>query len=72
MSGAFRHVDVRTSVATGSLVVKSVTPTELVVDLGGITTLLADVPEGVSVHSNGRAFRHCHLPIQIATRAGFA
>uniref|UniRef100_A0A383W198 Auto-transporter adhesin head GIN domain-containing protein n=1 Tax=Tetradesmus obliquus TaxID=3088 RepID=A0A383W198_TETOB len=49
VSGAFKHADIVTDVATGSVALTSSTPVNLTVQLGGITTVVADVPAGSSI-----------------------
>jgi hypothetical protein len=46
VSGAFNQANIITDVATGSVAFTSTTPVNLTVSLGGITTVVADVPEG--------------------------
>eukprot|EP00882_Tetradesmus_deserticola_P009343 GHRQ01009856.1.p1 GENE.GHRQ01009856.1~~GHRQ01009856.1.p1 ORF type:complete len:589 (+),score=166.02 GHRQ01009856.1:822-2588(+) len=46
VSGAFDQAQIITDVATGSIPFASSTPVNLTVNLGGITTVLADVPQG--------------------------
>jgi hypothetical protein len=46
VSGAFNTAEITTDVATGSVAFTSTTPVNLTVSLGGITTVVADVPEG--------------------------
>lgn len=47
LTGAFSEVFVNTGAATGTVALDSVTPMNVSVNLGGITTLLVDGPPGV-------------------------
>jgi hypothetical protein len=51
VSGAFNQAEIVTDVATGSVAFTSTTPVNLTVQLGGITTVVADVPAGMQHRS---------------------
>jgi hypothetical protein len=48
LTGAFNEVSINSGAATGTIALSSVTPVNVTVNLGGITTLLVDAPEGES------------------------
>lgn len=46
LTGAFNEVVINAGAATGTVALSSVTPVNMTVNLGGITTVLVDAPEG--------------------------
>jgi hypothetical protein len=54
LKGAFQEVFINSKAATGTIALTSVTPVNVSLNLGGITTLLVDAPAGNTQRRRGR------------------